>query len=127
MWQLFATAAFMILAGCSTPKYSHQIRETYADPNTYSSSSCELIEAELMSVKNRLAQISAVQDSEKRKDRTVSNIARVLFWQWSLFQPAALAIENKHRSSNISQLKGERTALEKAHKRKCSGPSTTSD
>ena len=100
-------AVFTILSGCA--EKSENIQAAYVSPLSYQGMSCRQIEAEARRVSSRVAQVSGVQDKNASDDAVATGVALVLFW------PAAFFIKgNKQNSAELSRLKGELEAIEKA-------------
>lgn len=95
------------VSGCASS--ASDIAPAYVSPMQYQSWNCPQIAAEMERVSYRVQQVSGVQDSKRSNDAVATGVAVVLFW------PAAFMIKGDgHTAAELSRLKGEFEALERA-------------
>lgn len=108
-----AIAAFTLSACAENPE---NVTADYVSPINYQSFSCSQIEQEARRVSAQTSKVTGVQDKNAQSDAVATGVALVLFW------PAAFFIGgNKENAAELSRLKGEMEALEKASIRKNCG------
>lgn len=100
-------AVSFALSACADK--SQNVQSQYISPLNYQSFSCSQIEQEARRVTSRASQVAGVQDKNAQGDAVATGVAIVLFW------PAAFFVSgNKENAAELSRLKGELEALEKA-------------
>lgn len=103
--------AGLTVSACA--KKSDEVGTQYISPLQYQSYSCRQIGEEAQRVNDQVARLTGVQDKKAENDAVATGVALVLFW------PAAFFVKgNGENASELSRLKGELEALEKASIRK---------
>jgi len=110
--------ASLALTACATS--SKQVQATYVSPLVYKDYDCDQLSLEADRISRRVSELTGQIDKRAAGDKTQMAIALVLFW------PAAFLLgNNEAQNTELSKLKGESEALEKAAiQQKCNfGPS----
>ena len=92
-----------LLSGCATA--SSDVQATFVSPVQYSSYDCTQIEAQMMSVSNRVRDAAGAQDKKAKNDKIAMGVGLVLFW------PALFFLAGSDQKAQLAQLKGEYDAL----------------
>ncbi len=109
-----AVAVLAGLAGCASS--SDTVTGSYISPLQYQSYSCQQLGEEAQRISARVSQSSGVQDQKRTNDALVTTAAVIIFW------PAAFFVSgNDQNTAELSRLKGESEALEKASIQKSCG------
>jgi hypothetical protein len=88
---------------------AEKITASYVSPLLYQNYSCTQLAEEAQRISARVAQVSGVQDKKASDDAVATGVAIVLFW------PAAFLVSgNDQTTAELSRLKGEFEAVEKA-------------
>jgi hypothetical protein len=104
---LAAVAALPFLSGCASK--SSDIQAAYVSPVQYQHHSCDQLLAEGQRLSSRAALVSGQQDDKRTSDAVMTGVAVVVFW------PALFALEGDGQTAaELSRLKGELEAVEKA-------------
>jgi hypothetical protein len=111
-WALLLGGIFC--AGCASS--SNEIQPQYVSHLQYQNLSCPQISAEAQRISRRVSEVSGVQDEKASSDAVATGVAIVLFW------PAAFFINGDGATAaELSRLKGEFEALERASSQKGCG------
>ena len=90
-------------------KKSDQIAAAYVSPLAYQSHSCGQLRQEAVRVSARVSEASGIQNQKAQNDAVATGVALVVFW------PAAFFIKgDRETAAELSRLKGEMEAIEKA-------------
>jgi hypothetical protein len=102
-----------MLGACASS--SNEIGAAYVSPVAYQSYNCQQLALEAQSVSARAVTLSGTQDSQRSKDQIATAAAIIVFW------PAAFLVGgDKQTAAELSQIKGQMTAIEQASiARKC--------
>lgn len=102
------------VSGCA--KRAHEVQATYTPSARYSSMTCDQIGEELNRVAADVARVSGKQDDAAQRDAIVTGVGLVLFW------PALLVLAAGDDAEELSRLKGEYEALDRARaEKRCTG------
>lgn len=102
------------LGGCA--EKSSDIAAAYVSPTHYQNFSCRQISEEAKRLSSRVSQATGAQDKKAKNDATAVAVGTILFW------PALFFIKgDSETAAELSRLKGEMEALEKASIRKGCG------
>jgi hypothetical protein len=106
--------ASLALGGCATS--SKDISATYVSPMQYQSYDCQQIQAELLRIQSRVAELGGRLDQASSNDKALV-AGSILFW------PALFALGGtKQQEAEYARLKGEYDALaQSAVQKKCDG------
>ena len=100
-------SAALLIAGCADR--SENVQASYVSPIQYESYSCKQLSQEAQRVSSRASQVAGVQDKNAQNDAIATGVSLVLFW------PAAFFISgNEENAAELSRLRGELEAIEKA-------------
>jgi hypothetical protein len=96
-----------MLSACA--EKSHNIQASYVSPIQYQGFSCKQLSEEAARLSTKASQVAGIQDENAKNDAVATGVSLVLFW------PAMFFIGgNKENAAELSRLKGEMEALEKA-------------
>lgn len=101
----FGILGLLLNACASSPD---EIDAQYVSPAQYNSYNCSQVEQELRLVSSRVQKVSGQQQEESNEDAVATGVGVVLFW------PALFFLADDDREEELSRLKGEYNALEKA-------------
>ena len=96
----------LVLGGCA--KKAEDIQAAYISPLQYRSLSCDQLQVEMERVSARVNEVAQVQDKEHKKDVVATTVGLVVFW------PALFFLAGSDKAQELSRLKGEYEALQKA-------------
>lgn len=96
-----------LLAGCA--KSTKEITPQYVSPLQYNGYKCEQIEAEMMAVSRRAAEVGGQVDKTASDDNAQMAVGLILFWPTLFFLDGDTPQANEY-----SRLRGEFEALERA-------------
>ena len=100
-------SAAAMMAACASN--SEMVTGSYTSPLQYQNYSCQQLGEEAQRVSSRVAQSSGVQDQKRTNDAVATTAAIIIFW------PAAFLVSgNDQNTAELSRLKGEFEAIEKA-------------
>ena len=112
----FATAAFLVMAGCSSAPKSNEVGSAYVSSAQYASFTCDQLINEAESVRRSVPGLEAAVDKHRDSQKTVELVTWILFW------PAAFALDKgTENSSQLAKAKGELEAISLAMKSKKCG------
>ncbi len=104
---MLPVVGLVVASGCA--QKSDKINAAYVSPVAYQSFSCRQLSEEAQRVSSRASQMMGVQNKQAEQYAVATGVALVLFW------PAAFFIKgNKGNAAEVSRLKGEMEAIEKA-------------
>ena len=108
-----ALASALLLANCATR--SAEITAAYVSPIQYQSYTCQQLGAEAQAVSAKAAELAGAQDQKRTNDQIATGVAVVVFW------PAAFLVGGDGQvAAQLSQMKGQMTAIEQASiQKKC--------
>jgi hypothetical protein len=106
----FTLAAAVALAGCA--KKGHEIQASYVPTSKYESMSCEQVGEELNRVAAEVNRVTGEQDEAATRDAIAMGVGLVLFW------PALFILAAPDEAEDLSRLKGEYEALDRARSEK---------
>lgn len=111
---LAVLAVALVLGGCASK--SSEITASYVSPISYQSYSCQQLAMEAQAVSAKAAELSGAQDQKRANDQIATGVAVVVFW------PAAFLVGGDGQvAAQLSQMKGQMTAIEQASiAKKCS-------
>ena len=101
----FVISSF-ILAGCASSP--DEISGKYVSPLQYQQYNCNQIRMEMMRVSRKVNEVAGHQQGEADGDAAALGVGLVLFW------PALFFMIGDDKEEELSQLKGEYEALERA-------------
>lgn len=100
-------ACSVMLSACA--EKSEDIQASYVSPIQYQGFSCRQLSEEAARLSAKASQVAGIQDKNAQNDAVATGVSLVLFW------PAMFFIGgNKDNAAELSRLKGEMEALEKA-------------
>ena len=112
----FATAAFLVMAGCSSAPKSNEVGAAYVSSAQYASFTCDQLINEAESVRRSVPGLEAAVDKHRDSQKNVELVTWILFW------PAAFALDKgTENSSQLAKAKGELEAISPAIKSKKCG------
>lgn len=103
---MLALMTAMGLSGCA--KKAHQVPATYVPTSRYMTMDCDRIGEELNRVAAEVTRVSGDQDEAAQRDAWATGIGIVLFF------PALLVLAVPDEAQDLSRLKGEYEALDRA-------------
>lgn len=109
-----ATIVVGILSSCATKP--SDIDAAYVSPTLYSNLSCDQLKREATEVSARAIAASGAQEKKATNDAVAVGVGLVLFWPALFFAKGDGA-----QAAEVSRLKGEMLAIERASKEKNCG------
>ena len=103
---LLALIAVLVFTGCA--KKAEEIQPAYISPLQFQHYSCDQLQIEMQRVAAKVAQVADVQNKEHKKDVVATTVGLVVFW------PALFLLAGGDKAQELSHLKGEYDALQKA-------------
>lgn len=103
---IMALICALLAAGCA--KSPDSISGTYVSPLIYQSYTCDQLGEKLARVAARASEVAGVQSGTASGDAVAVGVGLVLFW------PALFFISGSDREAELSRLRGEVEAIEKA-------------
>jgi hypothetical protein len=98
--------ALLLTTGCATAP--ENVEANYVSPIEYSNLSCDQIRAELMRVSDRVRVVSGQQQKKRTTDAVALTVGLVVFW------PALFLMIGGDKRAELSDLKGQYDALDRA-------------
>jgi hypothetical protein len=101
------------LGGCATR--SAEVMAAYVSPISYQSYTCQQLGMEAQAVSAKGSELAGAQDQKRTNDQIATGVAIVVFW------PAAFLVGGDGQvAAQLSQLKGQMSAIEQASiQKKC--------
>ncbi len=103
---LSGMVGILVLGGCA--KRSDEIQAAYVSPLQYRSFSCDQLQMEMERVSSKVQEIAQIQDKEHKKDVVATTVGLLVFW------PALFLLASSDKAQELSHLKGEYEALQRA-------------
>ncbi len=109
----FAMVVAALLGGCASK--ASEITAAYVSPVTYQSYTCQQLGMEAQAIAAKATELSGAQDQKRTNDQIATGVAIVVFW------PAAFFVGGDGQvAAQLSQLKGQLSAVEQASiQKKC--------
>jgi len=101
-----AISALIFLSGCA--KKAEDIQATYVSPLQYQHYDCTQLQIEMERIKAKVAEVASAQDKQHKKDVVATTVGVLVFW------PALFMLAGSDKEQELSRLKGEYEALQKA-------------
>ena len=110
---LTTIVAVVALGGCASK--SSEISAAYVSPISYQSYTCQQLGMEAQAISAKAAELAGAQDQKRTNDAIATGVAIVVFW------PAAFLVSGDSQvAAQLSQLKGQLSAVEQASiQKKC--------
>lgn len=104
---IFTSATIAVVSGCATK--AADVQSSYVSSSTYARLTCRQIVAEKEAIAGEVSRVSHAQNEQRKKDQIATGVGIVVFWP-ALIYNAAVGDERE----NLSRLKGEYEALDRA-------------
>jgi len=99
-------ATLVLMSGCA--KKAEDIQAAYISPLQYQNYSCQQLQMEMERVRAKVAEVAEAQDKQHTKDVVATTVGLVVFW------PALFMLAGSDKAQELSHLKGEYDALQRA-------------
>ncbi len=103
---IYLVSTLLFVSGCA--KKAEDIPAAYISPLQYQNYECSQLQFEMERVAAKVNEIAQIQNKEHKKDVAATTVGLIIFW------PALFFLAGSDRAEELSRLKGEYEALQKA-------------